>query len=118
MDAFTVKMKAAEEVGEERVPTKGVVIDFPDLRVTLPESGAATWRAWHEEFVINGLCDDTHEKSGALVLLDPSLKKELGRVELEGLGIYRLASERSEASKDVVARVAAELYCERMGLAL
>jgi hypothetical protein len=60
---------------------------------------------------------DAHEKSGALVVLDPGLK-ELGRVKLEGLGIHRLDSEKVEASKDAVARVVADLYCERMELAL
>jgi hypothetical protein len=45
-------------------------------------------------------------------------REELGRVALAGLGIYRLAREKTEASADAVARVVAELYCERMELAL
>jgi hypothetical protein len=117
VDAFTVELKAVDQVGDRRDPAVDPKIDFPGLRFTLAESGAATWRAWHEDFVVQGNCDDAHEKSGALVVLDPGLK-ELGRVKLEGLGIHRLDSEKVEASKDAVARVVADLYCERMELAL
>jgi hypothetical protein len=106
VEAFTVK--SADEGGH---------IDFPGLRVTMAESGAATWRAWHEEFVLQGMNDDAREKSGALVLLDPAVQ-EVGRVELAGLGIHRLALEKAEANVEAVARVAVDLYCERMELAL
>lgn len=105
MDAFTVV-------------TSGEPIDFPGLRVSIAESGAATWRAWHEELVVKGSNDEGGEKSGALVLLDPTMKGEIGRVALAGLGIYRLAREKAEANVDAVARVVAEVYCERMELAL
>ena len=112
-----VELKAMDRVGDRRHPAVDLKIDFPGLRFTLAESGAATWRTWHEDFVVQGNCDDAHEKSGALVVLDPGLK-ELGRVKLEGLGIDPLDAEKVEASKDAVARVAADLYCERMELAL
>lgn len=32
------------------------------------------------------------------------------------LGIFRIASDKSEASKDQIKRVTADLYCERMEL--
>ena len=64
-----------------------------------------------------GTSDEGSEKSGALVLLDATLQ-EIGRVALAGLGIYRLAREKAEANAEAVARVVAELYCERMELAL
>jgi hypothetical protein len=103
VDAFTVRLAEG--------PT-----DFPGLRITLAEQGSASWRDWHETFVVQGLNDDAHERGGALVLLDPALK-ELGRVELQGLGIVRLENERGAAA-DAVARLVAEVYCERMALAL
>ena len=46
------------------------------------------------------------------------MKEIIGRVELGGLGIYRLAPEKAEAGREAVARLVAELYCERMELAL
>ena len=64
-----------------------------------------------------GTSDEGSEKSGALVLMDATLQ-EIGRVALAGLGIHRLAREKAEADAEAVARVVAELYCERMELAL
>jgi T4-like virus tail tube protein gp19 len=110
--------KRVAKVDAFTVVTSGDPIDFPRLRVTISETGAESWRTWHEEFVVKGHNDEGNERSGALVLLDATLKEELGRVALAGLGIYRLAREKTEASADTVARVVAELYCERMELAL
>ena len=117
VDAFTVTTEAGDEVGPHREASSAAPIDFPSLRFTIAEAGAATWQAWHQDFVINGNCSDADEKAGALVLLDPALK-DLGRVVLGGLGIVRLAPEKAEAGREAVARVVAELYCERMELAL
>lgn len=106
VDAFTV-VTAAD----------GSPVDFPGLRITLGDTGAATWRDWHRDFVVQSMNDDGQEKTGALVLFDSTLQ-EIGRVELAGLGIHRLALEKAEAGQEAVAKVVAELYCERMELAL
>ena len=73
---------------------------------------------WHEDFVIKGKNDKAAEKKGALILLDPSLKTELARINLFNLGIYRLASQASAAGAESIARLTAELYCERMELVI
>jgi T4-like virus tail tube protein gp19 len=109
--------KQVAQVDAFTVVTAGSPIDFPGLRVTLAESGADTWRDWHRDFVVQGMNDDGQERSGALVLFDPTLQ-EIGRVELAGLGIHRLALAKAEAGQEALARVVAELYCERMELAL
>jgi T4-like virus tail tube protein gp19 len=93
-------------------------VDFPPLRVTLSASTQQSWVDWHEEFVIEGVNDDAHEKSGTLSYLAPNLATELGRVKLSNLGIVRLASESGAQSQDAVPRVVADLYCERFELAL
>ena len=95
----------------------GSPIDFPDLRITLAQSGAETWETWHRHFVVEGRSEPQDEKTGRLVLLDASLQ-EIGSVALAGLGIHRLAPEKAEAGTESVASVVAELYCERMELAL
>jgi hypothetical protein len=118
VDVDGLDAKRVASVDAFTVVTTGEPIDFPDLRVTISETGAESWRAWHDEFVVKGHNDESAEKSGALVLLDATLKQEIGRVTLGGLGIYRLAREKSDASADAVARIVAELYCERMELAL
>jgi hypothetical protein len=118
VDAFTVELPEPVGLRERRLEEGAGPIDFPGLRVTVSEAGASGFAAWHEEFVVNGLNDDSHEKDGALVLLDSTLKGELGRVELQGLGIYGLSAEKAVAGSEAIAKVVAELYCERMGLAL
>ena len=106
VDAFTVP------AGDTKSP-----IDFPDVRITLAQTGAETWDAWHRHFVVEGRSEPENEKTGRLVLLDAGLQ-EIGSVALAGLGIYRLAPEKAVAGSESIARVVADLYCERMELAL
>jgi hypothetical protein len=90
-------------------------VDFPALRVTLSASTQESWADWHDEFVVQGQNDEAHEKSGVLRYLAPNLASDIGRVELSNLGIFRLAPV-PVASPDAVARVVADLYCERLEL--
>ena len=115
VEAFPVRARPADEVGRRR----GVAarLEYPNLTFALAELGSESWFAWHDEYVISGIGGDEHERKGSIALLDPALKGELGRIDLDGLGIYRLRPEKAQAP-DAVARVAAELYCERMELAL
>ena len=85
------------------------------MKITLSAPSAGSWRAWHDDFVVQGHNDDAHEKSGTLTFLTPDLATELGHLELRHLGIIRLTSDTS--TSDVIAtRVTADLYCEQMEL--
>jgi hypothetical protein len=115
IDAFTVKQTvAADDVGDVRIgrrePGK---LEFPNLRVTLSQASLQSWSDWFEDFVVKGENGDDKEKSGAIVFLDPTLKQELGRVELKNVGIFAL---RRQPSTEQVARATAELYVESMEL--
>jgi phage tail-like protein len=115
IDSFTVKQSfIADDIGDARdIQKKPGRLEFPNLRVTIAEAGAATWTAWFEDFVIKGNNDDAHEKSGAIVFLAPNRKDELGRVILHNVGIFAL---RHEAATEKISHVVAELYCEQMEL--
>ncbi len=118
IDSFTVKQTAVtDDIGDARdfqkEPGK---LEIPNLRVTISEAGASTWVDWFEDFVIKGNCDDSHEKSGAIVFLSPNRKDELGRVNLHNVGIFALRQQAATANADKISRVVAELYCERMEL--
>ncbi|MGZ4381564.1 MAG: phage tail protein [Gaiellaceae bacterium] len=117
IDAFTVRQTvAADDVGDSRDVTKEPgKLDFPNLRITLAESAAATWVAWFEDFVIKGNNDEASEKRGRIVFLTPNRQDELGRIELHNLGIFALRHP-APAAAEAVSRVVAELYCERMEL--
>ena len=73
---------------------------------------------WFEDFVVKGNNGDANEKSGALLFLAPDLKAELARITLHNLGIFALRRDRQGAGTDAIQRVTAELYCERMELAV
>jgi hypothetical protein len=93
-------------------------VDFPAPSVTLAASTQKPWADWLEEFVVKGLNDDAHEKSGSIVYLAPNEKDQLGTVKLSNLGIFRLSPESAERRQETIPRVVAELYCERIELEL
>lgn len=117
IEALTFKVKAAEdEVGEERIVTKEPTsIEVPNLQITLAESTSQTWTAWFDDFVVKGLSGDENEKSGKLSFLTPDRQATLAEVRFFNLGIFRLEPE-PQAVAETVARIRAELYCERMEL--
>ena len=91
-------------------------VEFPNLRVTVAASSAASWFDWHRDFVVDGNNGDTFERAGRISLLSPNLT-ELARVELSGLGIFGLSTDPPTGGPaDSIARVRADLYCERMAL--
>ncbi len=114
IDAFSVtrrlKTVSSGSGGVTLVPDK---VEFPNLKITLSRAMAETWFDWHQSFVVNGNNDDTFERNGTISFLTSDLKQELSRIELQHLGIIRLASEPSDSAR-LIPRVTAELYCEQM----
>jgi hypothetical protein len=119
IDAFTVRSELAPDaIGETRdFERKPGAIDFPNLRVTLAESGAQSWLGWQQSFVVEGKNDDGQEKDGKIVLLGANLKDVLGEIRFFNLGLFRLADAKQQPA-DAVRRVVADLYCERMEFAV
>jgi hypothetical protein len=101
IDSFTVITPAT------RVP------EFPNLRIELSAVSVGTWRTWFQSFVIDGHSSATDEKSGSLSFLNASLTTVLATINFYNLGIFRLENAPADPS-----RVIAELYCERMELAI
>lgn len=117
IESFTIKQTVVENpVGELRDYQKEPGrVDYPSLKLSLAESSAQTWLDWHNDFVINGNNGDDKERDGAIVFLSPTLT-ELGRVKLFHCGVYRLGSQAQDGKAEMISRVTAELYCERMEL--
>ena len=117
VEAFTIRQAVVtDNIGDARdhVREPGK-LEFPNLKITFPETIAQTWEAWFEDFVIKGNNGDANEKEGALVFLTPNLKTELAQITLHNLGIFALR--RGPIANDAaVRRMTAELYCERMEL--
>ena len=104
IDSFTVKHNPAPATG---------VPEFPNLRIELSAVSADTWRTWFQSFVIDGHSSATDEKSGSLSFLNANLTTVLATINFHNLGIFRLENAPADPS-----RVVAELYCERMELAI
>jgi hypothetical protein len=120
IDAFSIKQKVQEDnIGEERIAVKEPGrIEFPNLHVTLAASGADTWTAWFDDFVVKGNNDQGKERNGKLTFLSTDHKTPLGVISFFNLGIYRLEPEPQRTGVEAIARVVAGLYCERMELSV
>lgn len=132
VDSFTVKHTYPPAVigGDRNHGLEPGKIEFPNLKVTLPESSAETWSDWFQKFVVQGVNDQNSEKSGTLELLSTDLRTVLATVKFHNLGIFKLAPESASAkncdcdlcetvveganSAAKIRRLTAELYCERM----
>jgi hypothetical protein len=90
IESFSVGQPAAtDNVGETRDYEKQVgKLVFPNLTISLNQSSASSWSQWFNDFVVMG-----------------------------NNGIFRLAPAKAVAT-DAIKRVTAELYCERMELAV
>lgn len=118
VDSFTVKQSAAtDDIGDARdYRREPARLEFPNLSITLLESSATTWFSWFDDFAIKGNNDDSKEKKGSIAVLSPNRTDELLRIDLFNLGIFRIGTDKAEASSDRPATVTAHLYCERMEL--
>jgi phage tail-like protein len=104
IDAFTVRQSTPDTV------------EFPNLTIALSAASAESWQDWHDDFLVKGNNGPDQERSGSITFLAPDLTTELARVELAGLGLVALRRPAAGAAADQIARVVAELYCERMSL--
>jgi hypothetical protein len=91
-------------------------VDFPNLRITFSASSVMTWAQWHKSFVVDGQNGPGFERTGRISFFSVSFQ-ELVRIELNGLGIFRLTMPEEDAEhSSAVQRVIADVYCERMVL--
>ena len=120
IEPFTVGQKVIEDqAGEMRVPTKQAgTVEFSNLKITMSLRSYPGWAKWNDEFLVRGNNGDDQEKNGAIVFLDPTLKNELGRINLSNCGLVRLGGDRQEAMKETLRGFTAELYCEQMELSV
>jgi len=119
IDSFTIKQSvASDDVGEQRDYLKEPgKLEFPNLTITVAETGLDDWERWHEDFVINGNNGQESEKNGSLVFLSSNRADELFEIRFFNLGIFSLSQDKAEANADTIKRWKAELYCERMEFA-
>ncbi|MFL5402469.1 MAG: phage tail protein [Gemmatimonadales bacterium] len=124
IESFTVRHQRSEHtVGEQRLPSTPSAVEFPNLKLTMSESGAQSWAAWLDDFVVKGNNSEDKERDGNIVLLGTT--GELGRVKLFHCGMVGLTATPGpqqahfgQSISSASRRMTAELYCERMELAM
>jgi hypothetical protein len=115
IESITIGRGAAstETVGATRDYTSTTGrIGYSNLTVTLLRAKSATWRAWFDDFVVNGNGSDTNEKSGALEFLSADLKQVVFALNIEHIGILRLS--RVNVAAGAPGLDQAELYFEKI----
>jgi hypothetical protein len=124
IDSFTVKQRLAGETldnahykGNQPQAAPTNLLEFPNPRIELATVSAESWRTWFRSFVIDGNSSAMNEKSGTLSFLAPNLSTVLATLSFQNLGIFRLEDAPPDASAEIT-RVVADLYCERMELAI
>jgi hypothetical protein len=115
IESFTVKQGAAgKDIGSARDSQKEPgKLEFPNLKITMPETAAQSFIDWHENFVIKGMNDDSKERNGSLTLLSQNRQTELAKIEFFNMGIFRIQPDKTQAN-DQIRRLTVELYVERM----
>jgi hypothetical protein len=118
IEVFSLKQNLAASVagGQREQFVEPSTVDVPNLRVTLANADAPSWRAWFEEFVVQGNNADDRELAGLITWLAPDLRTELGTLTLNHTGIFRFSPERAMAGGAKSQRVVADLYCETMSI--
>lgn len=116
VDALTIKQTVIDDpIGSARhAQIIGSKVEVPDVVWTTSEVVADQVLAWHKDFVIDGKCDDSMERNGELILLDPSTTKELLHVTFEHLGIMKLAPEKIDQKGAQARKVTITCYCEKI----
>jgi len=106
IDAFTWKQAVVQDaIGSQRIFTKHPAkVTVPDLSLTISSADQDPWRQWAESWFIGGKCLASDHKNGAIVFLDPSMEKEIGRVELKQVGLKKFADEDHDANSDKINR--------------
>ncbi|MEZ4368331.1 MAG: phage tail protein [Kofleriaceae bacterium] len=109
-----------DAVGEKREhtihPTSTSVSDFT-LHISMAD--LEPWAAKAKSWFIDGNCLEGDEMSGAVVMLGPDMKTELGRIDLMNVGMKEfIGNPKLEAQSDKVARFQVKCYAERVKLSL
>lgn len=89
-----------------------VAAGFSNLAVSITRAKSGTWRAWFDDFVVNGKSSDGNEKSGALEFLTRDTKQVVFALSFQDMGILRVS--RVHVPEGAPELVQAELYFEKL----
>lgn len=109
-ESFTV----AAPVSTSSLPHTMSRMNFPSIRFTVPESAAGAFRSYLQSSVVDGVNGSSAEKVGALTMLASDLTTVVLQIDLNHMGIYRVAPE--PATTPAAQRWVVDFYVEEMVL--
>jgi phage tail-like protein len=114
VEGFTVKQaitrfQSGDSDQVELVPGN---LELPNLTFTISSVDLPAWEDFFEDFVVQGNNGSGAELEGSIVYLDAT-QAELARVELHGVGIFRL-DHFAPSDPTAVGKFTVELYVEGM----
>ena len=120
IDAFTWKCAiASDQIGIFREPTKHAAkVTIPDLKVSVSMADYDQWAGPAKSWFVDGNHLAGNEMQGAIVLLNPNMKDEIGRIELKNCGFKKFSKQTLEANSEKIARFDVEFYVEGMTFSL
>ena len=120
IDSFTWKCAvASDQVGLTREATKHAAkVTVPDLKVAISHADHDPWAKAAKSWFIDGNHLAGNEMQGSITFLDPTLKVELGRIDLINVGFKKFADDDLEANSEKIKRFNVELYVEQMKFTL
>lgn len=111
IEPIEVKVATAE-TGPGKGGSQPGAVEVPNLIITVADSSAAPFYAWHEDFVIKGNNGQDRERPGVLEYLSPDFKTVLLALNFFNLGIFRVAPDAAAGPQDTLRRSKVEMYCE------
>lgn len=120
VDAFTWKQSVAQDqVGIFREPTKHPAkVTVPEIKISVSMADYEPWAQAAKKWFVDGNHLAADEMQGAITLLGPDMKKELGRIELKNCGFKKFSKQTLEANSEKIARFDVEFYVEGMTFTL
>ena len=122
IETFTVKQqmiiqKVVDEKGVEILLPIAGRANFPNLKITLTERSAQSWRDWAKDFLVKGNSGQNGRKDGFLRFTkEPPSSAPISMIHLYNIGICKVGPAPMDANGEGLGKVVAELYCERMEL--
>ncbi len=117
VESFSIKQKVLRtRSGPRRTAARHPAkLEIPNLKLTISAADIGPWQKWHRSFVIDGKCAPRSELTGSITFLDPSMTKELGRLDIGGVCVRSIRPMR-KTKKKAPAQFIAELSVGKMRL--
>jgi hypothetical protein len=117
VENLKLQIKLSEQTsGSGRLPRSALIsqISLSNFRLTASTSDRKELEKWFNSFVIQGQNSDQDEKTASIILLDQTMRTEIGRIRLFNVGIFRLSDDFEQAGGREVSFLTADLYAERV----